>query len=67
MNEVTIGFIIFGVSIIMLCFLCTEDCCCELCMNNNHTLDEDVLTNELNEISKVSSPIQETQSTHIEV
>ena len=44
MNEVTIGFIIFVVSIIMLCFLCTEDCCCELCINDNHTL-EDVLTN----------------------
>ena len=66
MNEITIGFIIFLASIVTICCLCTEDCCCELCINENHTVD--VLTNELNEISKVSSPIQETaKSTHIEV
>jgi hypothetical protein len=67
MNGITIVFIVFVASIVTIYCLCIVECCCELCMNDNHTLDEDVLTNELNEISKVSSPIQDTQSTHIEV
>lgn len=67
MNGITIVFIVFVASIVTICCLFIVECCCELYMNDNHTLDEDVLTNKLNEISKVSSPIQDTQSTHIEV
>lgn len=60
--------VIIGIIILLLCgsiCICSDDCCCELCKDicchNNE------LTDKLNEISKVSSPIQDTQSTHIEV
>jgi hypothetical protein len=62
MNEITIGFIIFVVSIMTWCCLCSADCCCELCMNDNHNVDE--LADELGDVSKVSSPIQDN-SNHI--
>ena len=62
MNENTIGFIIFVVSIMTLCCLCSADCCCELCMIDNHNVDE--LADELGDVSKVSSPIQDN-SNHI--
>ena len=67
MDDMNTIFIIFLALCIMGCCLCTDECCCELCMNHNqHTVD--VLSNELNEVSKVSSPIQESaKSTHVEV
>lgn len=60
MNEISIGFIIFFGLIILTCCLCSDDCCCELCMNDNHTVDE--LADELGEVSKVSSPMQDTSN-----
>ena len=60
MNEITIGFIIFLASIVTICCLCTEGCCCELCINENHTIDE--RANELGEVSKVSSPIHDNSN-----
>jgi hypothetical protein len=62
MNEITIVFIIFVAFFILACCLCNDDCCCELCMNDNHTVDE--FADELGEVSKVSSPIQDN-SNHI--
>jgi hypothetical protein len=63
MTEITICFIIiFCVLCITSVCLCNDDCCCELCMNANHTVDE--FADELGEVSKVSSPIQDN-SNHI--
>ena len=60
MNEITIGFIIFFGLIILTCCLCSDDCCCEPYMNDNHNVDE--LADELGEVSKVSSPMQDTSN-----
>jgi len=62
MNEITIVFIIFVAFFIIACCLCNDDCCCELCINDKHTIDE--LADELEVVSKVSSPIQDN-SNHI--
>ena len=61
MNEITIVFIIFVAFFIIACCLCNDDCCCELCMNENHTMDE------LGEVSKVSSPIQDSNNVCVEI
>jgi hypothetical protein len=60
MDEISIGFIIFFGLLILTCCLCSDDCCCELCINDKHTMDE--LADELGVVSKVSSPIQDNSN-----
>jgi hypothetical protein len=60
MNDITVVFIIFVAFVITACCLCSDGCCCELCMNDNHTMDE--FADELGGVSKVSSPIQDTSN-----
>jgi len=60
MDEISIGFIIFFGLLILTCCLCSDDCCCELCINDKHTMVE--LADELGVVSKVSSPIQDNSN-----
>ena len=43
---------------VKIIFIYSDDCCCELCKDISCHNNE--LTDKLNEISKVSSPIQES-------